>query len=162
MLFRSPGADTFFKNMSAGFKGTASLSKRFAGAVKTGIGAAFRGVGKIASGVFGTIGSLAKKTGSKITSSFSSGAKSILKFGTFLFAARGAYSLLRNAVSSYLSDNEALKNQISGLSSAFGELLGPAINFVISLLSKAVSYISAFTNALFKGNLVAKANAKAL
>lgn len=157
-----PGADTFLKNMSAGFKGMVSLSKRFAGAVKAGIGAAFRGVGKIASGVFGTIGSLAKKTGSKITNSFSSGAKFVLKFGASLFAAKGAYSLLRNAVSSCLNNNKALKNQISGLSSAFGELLGPAINFVINLLSKAVSYISAFTNALFKVNLVAKANAKAL
>lgn len=161
-IFKVPGVDKFSRDIKNAFDKGGKSTKGFGNNIKRHVSGALKNIKKVATGVFGNIGKLADKAGNRIKTAFLSGAKSILKMSGAIFAARSAYSLLKNVVSNYLSENEALQNQINGLTSAFGEMLGPAINFVTSAFSKAISYISAFTNALFGINLVAKANKKSL
>ena len=70
--------------------------------------------------------------------------------------------MVRKAMQSYLSYDTQLSNSIQNCWNVLGSLLAPILEFVISLFSKAVSYVNAFVEALTGINLVARANKKAL
>ena len=88
--------------------------------------------------------------------------KSLGKMALAIFGVRGAYRAMRMAVTEYLYTNEYLAGQIETLKSTFAQVLGPAIEYVVNLLIKAVSAVNAFVVALGGINIVAKANAAAL
>lgn len=90
---------------------------------------------------------------------------SIKRLKIFSLAILGARSMingLRKAVSSYLSYDTQLSNQLNSTWSALGAQFAPVIEYVINLFSRAVAYINAFTTALTGINMVARANKKAL
>lgn len=106
--------------------------------------------------------SSSKGLGKSFTSTFNNGIKSIKKFALELLSVRTAFSMVSRAMQSYLSYDTQLSNSIQNCWNVLGSLLAPILEFVISLFSKAVSYVNAFVEALTGINLVARANKKAL
>lgn len=106
--------------------------------------------------------SSSKGLGKSFNSTFNNGIKSIKKFALGLLSVRTAFSMVSRAMQSYLSYDTQLSNSIQNCWNVLGSLLAPILEFVISLFSKAVSYVNAFVEALTGINLVARANKKAL
>lgn len=106
--------------------------------------------------------SSSKGLGKSFTSTFNNGIKSIKRFAMGLLSVRTAVSMVSKAMQSYLSYDTQLSNSIQNCWNVLGSLLAPILEFVISLFSKAVSYVNAFVEALTGINLVARANKKAL
>lgn len=106
--------------------------------------------------------SSSKGLGKSFTSTFNNGIKSIKRFAMGLLSVRTAVSMVSKAMQSYLSYDTQLSNSIQNCWNVLGSLLAPILEFVISLFSKAVSYVNAFVEALTRINLVARANKKAL
>lgn len=104
----------------------------------------------------------AEKMADKFGNSIKRGISKMSRYALAIFSVRGAYSAVRQVANSYIQDNEALANSIKGITGAFGELLGPAIEKVINLVKIAMSYIFAFIKALTGVDYVARYNAKAL
>lgn len=106
-----------------------------------------------------------KKTngfGDKLGKTFNKGLTSIKKFALGLLSVRTAFSMVSKAMQSYLSYDTELSDSIQNCWNVLGSLLAPALEFLVSLFSKAVSYVNAFVQALTGINLVARANTKAL
>lgn len=103
-----------------------------------------------------------KNLGKTFTSTFNSGIKSIKRFAMGLLSVRTAVSMVSKAMQSYLSYDTQLANSVQNCWNVLGSLLAPVLEFVISLFSKAVSYVNAFVQALTGINLVARANKKAI
>ena len=103
-----------------------------------------------------------KNLGKTFTSTFNNGIKSIKRFAMGLLSVRTAVSMVSKAMQSYLSYDTQLSNSIQNCWNVLGSLLAPILEFVISLFSKAVSYVNAFVEALTGIDLVARANKKAL
>lgn len=122
-----------------------------------GIGAAFRKVGTAIGAAARTAGgallnglkaalSATKKlvVGNRDYKKSFGGMTSIIKkVGMGLLGVRGVYSLLRKAVSAYMSANTNLANQLSSCWTNLGNVLGPIITRVINLVSTAISYVTA-------------------
>lgn len=106
--------------------------------------------------------SSSKGLGKSFTSTFNNGIKSIKRFAMGLLSVRTAVSMVSKAMQSYLSYDTQLSNSIQNCWNVLGSLLAPILEFVISLFSKAVSYVNVFVEALTGINLVARANKKAL
>lgn len=106
--------------------------------------------------------SKSKDMGNKISGSFNQGISSIKKFALGLLSIRTAISLVSKAMQSYLSYDTQLSDSIQNCWNVLGSLLAPVLEFIVSLFSKAVSYVNAFVEALSGINLVARANKKAL
>lgn len=106
------------------------------------------------------------RTAKKETSGFGTSIKDAIKtcgkMALAVFSIQGAYRAVRVAVSEYLSTNQELAGQVDALKSLFGQVLGPAIEWVVNLLMQAVAAVNAFVHALTGINFVAKANAAAL
>lgn len=114
------------------------------------------------SGKFKNALSGSKNLGKTFTSTFNNGIKSIKKFALGLLSVRTAVSMVSKAMQSYLSYDTQLANSVQNCWNVLGSLLAPVLEFIISLFSKAVSYVNAFVQALTGINLVARANKKAL
>ena len=84
------------------------------------------------------------------------------KMGLALMAVRFAMRAISAATREYMAVNTELEGQMNTLKALWGQVLGPAIEWVINLLIKAISAVNAFVYALTGINLVAKANAAAL
>ena len=91
--------------------------------------------------------------------SFSGLISNAKKFALSMLGARGIYAILRKAVSAYLDANQELKSQLSGIWTSLGNLLGPIIERIISLVTTALSYVTAFLKLL---GLSGKAAAKSM
>lgn len=113
-------------------------------------------------GKFKNVLSGSKNLGKTFTSTFNNGIKSIKKFALGLLSVRTAVSMVSKAMQSYLSYDTQLANSVQNCWNVLGSLLAPVLEFVISLFSKAVSYVNAFVQALTGINLVARANKKAI
>lgn len=113
-------------------------------------------------GKFKNVLSGSKNLGKTFTSTFNNGIKSIKRFAMGLLSVRTAVSMVSKAMQSYLSYDTQLSNSIQNCWNVLGSLLAPILEFVISLFSKAVSYVNAFVEALTGINLVVRANKKAL
>ena len=70
------------------------------------------------------------------------------RFSLAMLGARGIYSLLRKAVTEYMSQNTALSGQMSSMFSQLGNILGPIISRIIGLVSTAIAYITALLSLL--------------
>jgi hypothetical protein len=84
------------------------------------------------------------------------------KMGLALMAVRFAMRAISAATREYMATNSQLEGQMNTLKALWGQVLGPAIQWVVNLLIQAVSAVNAFVYALSGINLVAKANAAAL
>ena len=104
----------------------------------------------------------AKKEANGLGASISAGIKKFGKMALAIFGIRGAYSAIRIAVNEYLAINEKLKGQIETLKAGLGQVLGPAIEWIINLLMQAVQAVNNFVYALSAINFIAKANEAAL
>lgn len=111
---------------------------------------------------FKNVLSHSKSIGKSFTSTFNNGINSIKRFALGLLSVRTAFSMVSKAMQSYLSYDTQLSNSIQNCWNVLGSLLAPILEFVISLFSKAVSYVNAFVQALTGINLVARANKKAI
>lgn len=106
--------------------------------------------------LFGKLKGDAKGFGSSIKSAFDNGIKSIKRYSAILLGVRGVYGILTRAVRTYLSEHQAVANQMKAMFSGLGDLLAPAIEYVIGLFSKLLSYINAFIKMLTGVDLFAK------
>lgn len=113
-------------------------------------------------GKFKNVLSGSKNLGKTFTSTFNSGIKSIKRFAMGLLSVRTAVSMVSKAMQSYLSYDTQLSDSIQNCWNVLGSLLAPVLEFVVSLFSKAVSYVNALVQALTGINLVARANKKAI
>lgn len=104
----------------------------------------------------------AKKEANGFGAAITKGIKKIGRLALAVFGIRGAYGAVRTAVSEYLATNEQLAGQLATLKAGFGEILGPAIKWVINLLFDAVNAVNSFVFALTGINFAAKANEAAL
>ncbi len=104
----------------------------------------------------------AKKEANGFGTALNKGIKKLGRLGLAVFGIRGAYGAVRTAVTEYLSTNEQLAGQLATLKAGFGEILGPAIKWVINLLFEAVGAVNSFVFALTGINFAAKANEAAL
>ena len=84
------------------------------------------------------------------------------KMGLALMAVRFAMRAISAATQEYMAVNSQLEGQMNTLKALWGQVLGPAIQWVVNLLIQAVSAVNAFVYALTGINFVAKANAAAL
>lgn len=98
----------------------------------------------------------------KLGNSFSGLTKKVIKYGAALLGARGAMGILRKAVNSYMQTNAQSAQAVKNSWAVIGEMLGPIIEYIIGLLTKAITWINAFVYCLTGINFVARANAKAL
>ena len=98
----------------------------------------------------------------KIGTSTKSGIAGFGKMGLAMMAVRFAMRAISAATQEYMAVNSKLEGQMNTLKALWGQVLGPAIEWVINLLFKAVSAVNAFVNALTGINLVARANEAAL
>lgn len=88
--------------------------------------------------------------------------KKMLRLGIAVYGIRGAYTILSRAATTYMNNNEGVRNSITGVWNALGELLGPVIQWVTGLLLKLIGYLDVFIQALTGVSIIARANAKAL
>ena len=91
--------------------------------------------------------------------------RSIAGFGRMQLGMMGLMFAMRAisaATQEYMAVNTELQGQMNTLKALWGQVLGPAIQWVINLLIQAISVVNAFVYALSGINLVAKANAAAL
>lgn len=103
-----------------------------------------------------------KSLGKNFANVFNSGIKSIKRFALELLSIRTAFGIISKAMQSYLSYDTQLSDSIQNCWNVLGSLLAPVLEVVVSLFSKAVSYVNAFVQALTGINLVARANSKAI
>lgn len=61
---------------------------------------------------------------------------------------RSVYAGIRRAMSSYLAQNEELKNKLNACWYALGSLFAPVLEYVVNLFIKLVSYVDALVKAL--------------
>ena len=104
----------------------------------------------------------AKNEAKGLGASTKSGIAGFGKMGLILMGVRFAMRAISAATREYMSVNSELEGQINTLKALWGQVLGPAIQWVINLLVQAVSAVNAFVYALSGINFVAKANAAAL
>jgi len=130
---------------------------------------AVSGIGNVAKSAYSWISKMAKAVGNRLVSSIKSAVKGMAKlvtgtksadkqfgrlisnakqFTLSLLGARGVYALLRKAVSAYMAENEQLTANLNACWSSLGNILGPIINRVITLVSTAIAYLTKFLNLL--------------
>lgn len=86
--------------------------------------------------------------------------KKFTKIGIALLGMRGAMGALRQIISSVLSNNEQLQNQLTAVKGVFGQALAPAMNILVQGLSQMVSFADKLYQIFTGTSLVAKYNAQ--
>ena len=94
--------------------------------------------------------------------SIDKGIKKMLRLGVAVYGIRGIYTILSRAATTYMNNNEGVRQSIQGVWNALGELLGPVIQWVTGLLLKLIGYLDVFIQALTGVSIIARANANAL
>lgn len=74
--------------------------------------------------------------------------RSIKQIVPSLIGVGSAFQIISKAAQSFLSQNEALTNQLSSAWNALGNLLGPIIERIIGWVTTAIQYITAFLRLL--------------
>lgn len=75
-----------------------------------------------------------------------------------LLMTEGLFGLLRKAVNAFLQENQHLASQLNSCWAGIGNILGPIITRLITLVSTAVAYVTQFLNLLgFVGKSTTKA-----
>ena len=104
----------------------------------------------------------AEKSTKKVGTATKQGIAGFGRMGLAMMAIRFAMRSISAATREYMATNSQMEGQMNTLKSLWGQVLGPAIQYVINLLMQAVSAVNAFVYALTGINFVARANEAAL
>lgn len=77
-----------------------------------------------------------------------------------LLGIRSVYSLIRNAVSQVVQEDETMSNQIQYINYAIGTALKPVLEFVLNIIYKIIAGIGAIIKLITGVNIFSKATAK--
>lgn len=138
-------------------------AKKVTSGMKTAVVAVTKGAGKLVKTVSKSLVNGIKKAVSSFKNmgkSVESVRKKTLKIGLALIGMRGALGMLRKAVSSALSDNEQLQNQLNAIKGMMGQALAPAIQVLLNGLSQLITFADKLYQVFTKTSLIAKYNAK--
>lgn len=94
------------------------------------------------------VGNIGQEAGEKSGQGFEKGIKSLKRFSLALFGIRSAFTLVRRATSTYLSEHEDTANKINAIWVALGNALGPIIEIIADGVLKLVGYLNVFLQAL--------------
>lgn len=86
--------------------------------------------------------------------------KKLLKMGFAMLGMRGVMGGIRQLVSSALSNNEQLQNQLSAAKGVLGQALTPIITFLVNALATAVTFADRLYQIFSGVSLISKYNAK--
>ncbi|WP_050636189.1 hypothetical protein [Candidatus Stoquefichus sp. SB1] len=103
-----------------------------------------------------------KNLGNTVVQTTDKGIRKLGRMALAIFSIRTAYTLVSKAANQYLQTNENMANQVQGIWTTMGNVLGPIINTIVGYISKFISYINAIVKALTGVDLIARANASAL
>lgn len=98
----------------------------------------------------------------KLTKSARNGVMGFGKMQLVMMGMMFAMRAISSATREYMAVNTELEGQMNVLKAMWGQVLGPAIQWVINLLVQAVTAVNSFVYALTGINYVAKANEAAL
>ena len=104
----------------------------------------------------------AKKETNGLNSSIEKGIKKLGRMALAVFGIRGAYSLVRRAVSACLEGNEELNKKMTAIWNTLGTIMEPVVVAMFNAIYKILAYINYFVKAITGIDFVAKANAKAI
>lgn len=103
-----------------------------------------------------------KDMGNNITKSVDHGIRKLGRMALAIFSIRTAYTMASKAANQYLQTNQNMANQVQGIWTTMGNILGPIINTIVGYVSTLISYINSLIKAFTGVDLVARANASAL
>ena len=104
----------------------------------------------------------AKNESNGLNSSIKKGIKKIGRMALAVLGVRGAYSLVRRAVSACLQSNEELASKMTAIWNTMGTIIEPVVVAIINAVYKILAYINYFVKAITGIDFVANANAKAI
>ena len=104
----------------------------------------------------------ARKESNGLNSSIKKGIKQVSRMALAVIGIRGAYSLVRRAVTACLSSNEELSNKMTAIWNTLGTIMEPVVEALINAIYKILAYINYFVKAITGIDFVANANAKAI
>lgn len=104
----------------------------------------------------------ARKESDGLSKSIKKGIKQISRMAVAVLGVRGAYSLVRRAVSATLANNEELSNRMTAIWNTLGTIMEPVVEVMVNAIYKILAYINYFVKAISGIDFVANANAKAL
>lgn len=154
-IYDSHLGDSIKKGLEMGISGAKNIGKKAGKGLITGIKGSIKGISSILKNTF-------SKAGDNISNAMNRGLKSIKRFTLSLLSVRGAFQLISKVTSSYLSYDQQLNDSITNSWNVLGSLLAPALEYVVNIFARGVSYIAAFVKALTGIDLVAKANTKSM
>lgn len=108
-------------------------------------------------------GDEAEKASSRTAKSSSLSLSSFKRMAFGLIGVQSMYALVSKSMRDYISAHPELQSQISGITSALGSLLAPALGFIISAFQTlvrwimiAIAYITTFINVIFGTNIAVR------
>lgn len=104
----------------------------------------------------------AEKSTAKVGKATKQGIAGFGKMQLIMMGIMMATRAISAATQEYLAVNTELEGQVNTLKALWGQVLGPAIEWVINLLMQAISAVNTFVYALTGINFVARANEAAL
>ena len=104
----------------------------------------------------------ARKESDGLSKSIKKGIKQVSRMALAVLGIRGAYSLVRRAVSATLANNEELSNRMTAIWNTLGTIMEPVVEVMVNAIYKILAYINYFVKAITGIDFVANANAKAL
>lgn len=93
-------------------------------------------------------GEVGEVAGEQSGRGFEKGITSLKRFALSLFGIRSAFSLVRRATSTYLSQHEDTANKINAIWVALGNALAPIIEAIADMVLKFIGYLNVFLQAL--------------
>ena len=106
--------------------------------------------------------SKAKKEANGLDGAIKKGIKTLSRMALAVFGIRGAYSLVRRAVSACLEGNEELNKKMTAIWNTLGTIMEPVVTAMMNAIYKILAYINYFVKAITGIDFVANANAKAI
>ena len=104
----------------------------------------------------------AKKESDGLNSSLKKGMKKLSRMALAVLGVRGAYGLVRRAVTACLQSNEELNKKMTAIWNTLGTIMEPVVTAMINAIYKILAYINYFVKAITGIDFVANANAKAI
>lgn len=104
----------------------------------------------------------AKKEANGLDGAIKKGIKTLSRMALAVFGIRGAYSLVRRAVSACLQGNEELNKKMTAIWNTLGTIMEPVVTAMMNAIYKILAYINYFVKAITGIDFVANANAKAI
>ena len=104
----------------------------------------------------------AKREANGLDGAIKKGIKTISRMALAVVGIRGAYGLVRRAMSACLQGNEELNNKMTAIWNTLGTIMEPVVTAIFNAIYKILAYINYFVKAITGIDFVANANAKAI